>query len=394
MASPETPNDPAYTEHSSGMHVVESIRLRPGIYIGNTGAAGLRAVLFGLINRVVDDARTACAKRITVELLADGGCRVSDDGEGIPVHPVRGGMRFVEGVMTHVMIWGRDADRYRFSSGVHGRFDLPTANALSRRCVVEVRRDGWLWRQEYERGRPLAPLVAVRPAAATGTSISFWPDPDIFEQECAFSYPLIRDRLHELACLNPGLFLDIRDERSDPPLEESFCSPDGLVDLLRHRTLGLVAVHPTVAFGEAKTKEGEFGVAFAWFRRQEEGFFAFANGILTPQGGSHLTGFRHGMTRTGRRLLPKNPRWSRRRGAPNGEVIRLGLFAVVAVRLEDPMFSGALRGTLNNVQVEWPMRSLTSEVFDSFFRDHPDEADAIVEHLRDSLLVDPKTGMP
>jgi DNA gyrase subunit B len=268
------------------------------------------------------------------------------------------------------------------------------ANALSHRLVVEVRRDGHLWRQEYARGKPVCPLECVEPASTTGTSITFWPDPDLFTSGCDFSYLHLGERLSDLAYLMPQICFRLRDERTSPALEETFCTQDGLAGMLKQRSRGLVPVHPTIVHGKTTVRQGRLEFALAWFRSDIERWHTCANTYVTPQGGAHLTALREGVTRTVRAVL--RPRQGAGGGGslPDGEDIRRGLFSAVSVQIEEPMFSGSTRDRLNNPEVRAPVTALTRRALEAFLRDHPDEAEAIVAHILDPQPVDLKTGMP
>jgi DNA gyrase subunit B len=268
------------------------------------------------------------------------------------------------------------------------------ANAVSSRFIAEVRREGHLWRQEHARGKPLAPLECVEPASTTGTSITFWPDPEIFTSGSDFSFTILRERLSDLAYLMPGICLRLRDERTSPALESTFCTRDGLAGMLEQRSRGLVAVHPTIVQGKATSRQGTLEIALAWFRSEKERWCTFANTEVTAQGGTHLSGLREGVTRAVRLVLRSRQGGGEGGSLPNGEDMRHGLFSAVAVQLEEPMFSGATRDRLHNPEVQAPVAALTRRTVETFLRDHPDEAEAIFAHILDPCSVDPKTGMP
>ena len=365
-------------------HPVEHIRARPGMYIGNAGlryteSAGLRYIILRLIDLSAEEGHAGHATLVSVELLADGGCRVSDDGEGIPVYIFEPGVRFLERAMTS------------FLGAEHGSYALLAPNALSRRLVVEVQRDGFLWRQVYERGQPSTALESVRPVTTTGTTITFWPDPDIFRDDRAFSYPEIRDRLRDLAWLTPEVRFTIRDDRVSPALEETFYSEDGLAGMLAYSSNGEKAVHPTIVHGQASIAKCDIQIALAWFNRGGESR-AFTNNYHTSHGGTHLDGLRTGITRAITTIRQNRPVAPTGKAVLKGEDIRDGLFSFVAVNLPEPQFNSAMRVRLNNLEVEGQVAALTRQTLEAFFRDHPDEAEAILAHI---LARRPRTtGMP
>jgi DNA gyrase subunit B len=383
-------------DYSSGdirvLKDLEHIRIRPGMYIGDTGARGLHNMTLAVIELALEEAREGGGNRIEVTLLADGGCRVLDNGPGIPVEiNEQLGGSFVEAIMTRVFCGGKfTRERHGYGMGLLHGVGCQTVNALSRRLVVEVQRDGHLWRQEYQRGNPLATLARVRPTTATGTSITFWPDEAIFKETRAFSYLTFRERFRDLAWLLPELSFKLRDERVEPVLEEMFCTRDGVAGMLREKTRGLTLIHPTVVHGRSNGPV-QIEIAFGWYSCAEEGGWTFANTRPTTLRGRHLGSFRQAVLSSIRGFIRQQPSkfgW----GIPKGEAVRRGLYSVIAVLLDDPQFGGSLRDHLNNPEVIQPVGRLTRQALARFFSEHPDEAAAILAHIRDPQLVDRKTG--
>jgi DNA gyrase subunit B len=264
-------------------------------------------------------------------------------------------------------------------------------NALSCRFIVEVQTEGLRWRQEFSRGVAVTPLSPVGPSRGAGTTLTFWPDPDIFKEESSFSFTTVRERLREIACHFADPSIQLRDHRLAPAQECRFHSGMDLRDLLEVHSRGTMPVHPTLVHGKAVVPEGEIEVAFRWIQSRAERFIGFANLRRTDRGGNHLTGLHRGIAQVWnpRLRLTTQPDGT---GMEPGPACRAGLLAIVAVRVQEPRFQGSTMERLHNPEIEAPVARLVCDCLEAFLRAHPDEADAIADHLRAPAEADPKSG--
>jgi DNA gyrase subunit B len=357
---------------------LDPVRQRPGMYIGTTGIRGLHHLVYEVVDNAVDEAMAGHATRIKVELLADGGCRVSDNGRGIPVDTVKGEKKAaVEVVLTTLHAGGKfEGKGYQVSGGLHG-VGVSVVNALSERLEVEVARDGKLWSQEYERGKPLGKLKAGRPVKRTGTMVAFWPDPLIFTDEREFKFDTLAQRLREMAFLNKGLEISFIDHRIEPALEETFRYTGGIVDFVKHLNGSRDAVHKRVVYFDAKADNHELEVALQWTTGFNESVFTFANNINTHEGGMHEEGFRRSLTRViGNYAKAKNILKEKDEGFA-GEDVREGLTAIVSVKLRNPQFEGQTKTKLGNTEIRSFVEKEMNERLAAFMEEHPPEARAI-----------------
>ncbi|MGH2693597.1 MAG: DNA topoisomerase (ATP-hydrolyzing) subunit B [Actinomycetota bacterium] len=357
---------------------LEPVRQRPSMYIGSTGARGLHHLVYEVVDNAVDEAMAGHCDRITVELLADGGCRVSDSGRGIPVGIVKGERKpAVEVVLTTLHAGGKFGGKsYQVSGGLHG-VGVSVVNALSERLVVEVVRDGKLWQQEYKRGRPLAKLKAVKPAKRTGTTVTFWPDPKIFTEERDFRFDTLAQRLREMAFLTKGLEIRLIDERVEPAAQETFRYTGGIVDFVKHLNSAREPVQKRVVYFETKGDNHELEIAMQWTNSFTESVFTFANNINTHEGGMHEEGFRRSLTRVITSYARAKGLLKEKDEALVGEDCREGLTAIVSVKLKSPQFEGQTKTKLGNTEIRSFVETSMNQKFGEFMEEHPGEARAI-----------------
>jgi DNA gyrase subunit B len=373
--------DARYIQVLEGLEVV---RKRPGMYIGSTGERGLHHLVFEVAGQAVNEVLAGRASSVEVTLLPDGGVRVADDGPGVPFEDaVDGGSPGLEAQLTQLMISAiRVGPRYPALSlrGV----GLAVVNALSTRLLAEVQRQGVRRVQEYARGAAAAPPVNAGPAAGTGTIITFWPDPDIFETtQCSFD--ALAERFRELAFLNRDLDISLTDERDDSePQSVRFRSLGGardMVALLDEQAAG--PAHPDIIGFEREDPRmaGMVEVALRWRGSGQEQLRSYANSEPTPGGGTHVVGFHDGV---GAALNA----YARARGlltAANPDLgtdrIGEGLTAVVSVKLERPEFEGATRGRLGNAAVRDCVRQAVQEDLGSWLEEHPQQAAAVIDRI-------------
>jgi DNA gyrase subunit B len=357
---------------------LEAVRKRPGMYIGSTGPRGLHHLVYEVVDNSVDEALAGHCDHVRVVLHPDNSCTVTDNGRGIPVEELKKEKRpAAEVVLTTLHAGGKfgDGDGYKVSGGLHG-VGVSVVNALSERLQLEISRDGAIWTQAYERGQPQAPLSDGVTTDSTGTSITFLPDDEIFD-ELEFDYATLAERLRETAFLTRGLKIDLVDERGAGQ-SDTFHYEGGIVDFVAHLNENKDALHRKTVFFEGETEDGQVEVAMQWNSSYQESVFSFANNINTHEGGSHLSGFRSALTRTlnayarGKGLLKEKDE------NLTGDDVREGLTAVISVKLADPQFEGQTKTKLGNPPVEGLVKETVNRKLGEFFEENPSEARRIV----------------
>ena len=376
---------------------LDAVRKRPGMYIGSTGPRGLHHLVYEVVDNSVDEAMAGECSEITITLLADGGMRVTDDGRGIPVdeHPTLH-RSALEVVLTVLHAGGKfDHKSYAVSGGLHG-VGVSVVNALSRRLVAEVLREGWCYRQTYQRGVPTGPVEVVGEAPRgpdgaprTGTTITFWADDEIFET-LEYSWELLTTHFRETAFLTAGLRVRVVDERPDRPQTVEFCYSAGLRDFVTHLNSKKDPIHNGIIHFSAAEENGdgphEVEVALQWNSTFHESIHTFANTINTHEGGAHEEGFKKALTAVVNRVaretgLLRTNGSGRGRGADltlTGEDIREGLTAIVSVKLADPQFEGQTKTKLGNTHIRSFVERTCNEHLKIWFEEHLSEARVIV----------------
>jgi DNA gyrase subunit B len=362
---------------------LEPVRKRPGMYIGSTGPTGLHHCVWEVVDNSVDEAMAGHATRIDITLLADGGCRVVDDGRGIPtdVHPQHK-MSGVEIALTKLHGGGKfGGNGYKVSGGLHG-VGVSVVNALSARLVVEVDRDGKRHRMSFaDGGTPQSPLEVVgdSPRGRTGTAVTFWPDPGIFEV-VEFSARTILERLQMMAFLNNGLEIRFRDERPGHDGEPvTFRYAGGIVDFVRHVNATKEALFSKVGYYELAEDAQEVEVAFQWNTGfNADGIHSFANGINTTEGGTHEEGFKAALTTAVNKYARAKNLLKEKEPNLLGEDIREGLTAIISVRLREPQFEGQTKSKLGNTATKTLVQRATNERLGDWLEENPTEANKIV----------------
>ncbi len=368
---------------------LEAVRKRPGMYIGSTGERGLHHLVYEVVDNAVDEALAGYCDRIDVTLLPDGGVRVIDNGRGIPVdeHPVEK-RPAVEVVLTMLHAGGKfDGQSYAVSGGLHG-VGVSVVNALSTRLEVEIRLDGHVWRQRYERSHPVTPLSRDEPTDETGTTITFWPDPTIFETT-VWDWETLSRRLQEMAFLNRDLEINLTDERPDhattaedgdpaEPRTVRYRYAGGIADFVRHLNASKEPVHATVIdFGE----EGagiSAEIAMQWNGSYSESVHTFANTINTAEGGTHEEGFRAALTTIVNRYAREQKLLRDKDDNLTGEDVREGLAAIVHVKLADPQFEGQTKTKLGNTEAKSFVQKAVNDHLRDWFERNPGEAKDII----------------
>jgi DNA gyrase subunit B len=356
---------------------LEAVRKRPGMYIGSTGPRGLHHLVYEVLDNSVDEAIAGYCENVRVALHPDNSCTVIDDGRGIPVDELKKEKRpAAEVVLTTLHAGGKfGGDGYKVSGGLHG-VGISVVNALSERLHLEISRDGALWTQDYERGKPQADLSKGAATEAHGTTITFLPDAEVFD-ELEFDYATLAERLRETAFLTRGLKIELVDERAGGE-RDTFHYEGGIVDFVAHLNENKDALHRKTVFFENETDEGQVEVAMQWNSSYQESIFSFANNINTHEGGSHLSGFRSALTRTlnayarGKGLLKEKDE------NLTGDDVREGLTAVISVKLADPQFEGQTKTKLGNPPIEGLVKETVNRKLGEFFEENPGEAKRIV----------------
>src|SRR5919197_3249070 len=369
----------AYTAESIRvLEGLEAVRKRPGMYIGSTGPRGLHHLVYEVVDNAVDEALAGFCTRIDITLTADGGVRVFDDGRGIPVdeHPVEH-RSALEVVMTTLHAGGKfGGDSYAVSGGLHG-VGVSVVNALSKRLDVEVVRDGGRYRQAYERGVPTGPMETVGRAKGHGSTIAFWPDPDVFE-ETEFRFETISNRMREMAFLNAGLRITLTDERGSEPKSEVYEAPGGIRDFVAHLNSTKEPVHQQIIYFESRANSHFVEVAMQWNSSYNDAVSTFSNTINTHEGGTHEEGFRAALTSTVNRYARTNALLKEKDPNLTGDDVREGLTAIVSVKLREPQFEGQTKTKLGNTDVKGFVQTATTSALNEWFEEHGPQAKAIV----------------
>ena len=369
---------------------LEAVRKRPGMYIGSTGPRGLHHLVYEIVDNSVDEAMAGRCSEIEITLGADRSVRVSDNGRGIPVDDVPSLQRSaLEVVLTVLHAGGKfDNKSYAVSGGLHG-VGVSVVNALSERLIADVRRNGRLYRQTYRRGIPDGPVTDIEAAEGTGTTITFWADPDIFET-LDFNWDTLITRFRETAFLTAGLRIAMTDERNfdeqGKPMHVDFRYEGGLRDFVAHLSAAKEPLHETVlAFTAAEeTPNGpqEVEVALQWNETFHDSIHTFANTINTHEGGTHEEGFKKALTGQVNRVARDSglfkPTSKEKDLTLTGEDIREGLVAIVSVKLSDPQFEGQTKTKLGNTEIRSFVERTCNEQLKNWFAEHPQETKVIV----------------
>ncbi|MCJ7436770.1 MAG: DNA topoisomerase (ATP-hydrolyzing) subunit B [Acidimicrobiia bacterium] len=360
---------------------LEPVRERPGMYVGSTGISGLHHLVYEVVDNAVDEAMAGEATRIDVTLLADGGCRVIDNGRGIPVdpHPEDKKKSAAEIVLTTLHAGGKfGGEGYKISGGLHG-VGVSVVNALSAKLELEIHRDGGKWTQTYKNGgAPTARLKKVGPSRKHGTTVTFWPDATIFE-ETEFRAQTLIERLREMAFLNRGLEIRFRDERPDPVFEQTFKFSGGISDFVRHLNASKEPLFKRVVAFADTGAEYEVDIAMQWNAGFYEGIHSFANNIATTEGGMHEEGFKKALTNVLNRYAKAKGGVKEKDENLLGEDIREGLTAIVSVKLRNPQFEGQTKAKLGNTEMRSLVEKATNEKLAEWLEEHPSEGRQIVQ---------------
>jgi len=371
---------------------LEAVRKRPGMYIGSTGERGLHHLVWEVVDNSVDEAMAGHASKVEVTLLADGGVRVTDDGRGIPVdmHPVEK-KPTLEVVLTVLHAGGKfGGDSYAVSGGLHG-VGVSVVNALSVALEAEIYRDGYVWRQRYEDSKPVTEVQRGETTKKTGTSITFWADPKVFETT-RYNAETVARRLQEMAFLNKGLSIVLRDERASEEDESGedadgsaareqervFHYPGGLEDFVKHINATKEPIHKKAVSFSASGEGLEVEVAMQWNSGYNQSVYTFANTINTHEGGTHEEGFRAALTRVVNAYAKEKKLLKDKDGSLTGDDVREGLAAIVSVKVGEPQFEGQTKTKLGNTEVKSFVQTAAFEWLNDWFDRNPADAKTII----------------
>lgn len=359
---------------------LEAVRKRPGMYIGSTGPRGLHHLVYEIVDNSVDEALAGYCKSINVTIQKDNSIMVEDDGRGMPVdnHP-KLGIPAVEVIHTVLHAGGKfGGGGYKVSGGLHG-VGASVVNALSTKMEVEVKRNGNIYRQEYERGKTVAPLAIVGESKKTGSKTIFWPDPEIFQETTEYDYDTLQHRLREMAFLNKGIKIVLADEREGKKKKEVFHYEGGLKEFVKHLNNNKDALHEEIIYFEVNKKNMELEVAMQYTDRYNEMVLSYANNISTTEGGTHMAGFRTALTRVFNDYARKNKILKDNDDSLAGEDVREGITAIVSVKLTEPQFEGQTKTKLGNTEMRGFVETSTSENLTAFLEENPTQAKVILE---------------
>ena len=365
---------------------LDPVRKRPGMYIGSTSASGLHHLVWEIVDNAVDEALAGFCTKILVTVHPDNSVTVVDNGRGIPVdeHPVKK-IPTLEVVLTILHAGGKfDNSAYKVSGGLHG-VGSSVVNALSKKMIAQVKRDGNVYEMQFERGKTTQKMSIVGTSEDTGTAITFWPDDEIFETT-VYDYDTLHDRLQEMAFLNRGLTIVLTDERERTPRVEEFCYQGGIIDFVKFLNAGEEVdaglKEPIYLSGEISTddaaKRAEVEVAVQWNTSYSEHVMSFANNIYTPDGGMHMEGFRTALTRVINDYARKQNILKEKEANLTGNDIREGLTAVISVKLGDPQFEGQTKAKLGSSFIRPLVMKIVSDGLAEYLEEHPKQARTIV----------------
>jgi DNA gyrase subunit B len=356
---------------------LEAVRRRPGMYIGSTGSSGLHHLVYEIVDNSIDEALAGFCDRIEVVIGKDNSISVTDNGSGMPVgiHP-KLKKPTVEVILTVLHAGGKfGGGHYKVSGGLHG-VGASVVNALSEWLIVEVKRDGHLYRQRYERGKPVTPFETVGEARGTGTKIVFKPDPEIFE-ETEYDFDILSRRLKELSFLNKGIKIILRDERQNR--EDTYHYEGGIVSFVKHLNRNKEVLHPEPISIQGSKDDVLVEIAMQYNDSYTENIYAFANNIDTTEGGTHLIGFKSALTRAFNDYGKRYNYIKENEKALSGEDVREGLTAVISVKLHEPQFEGQTKTKLGNTEVRSIVDNIVYEGVMGFLEENPSISKIIFE---------------
>src|SRR6056300_366306 len=365
---------------------MEHVRKRPSMYIGDVGSRGLHHLVYEVVDNSIDEAMAGYCTSISLEINNDSSLTVEDNGRGIPVglHK-KEGVSALQVVMTKIGAGGKfDKDSYKVSGGLHG-VGVSCVNALSISLKATVQREGKIWQQEYERGKALYPVKTVGDSDSNGTEVTFQPDPVIFTQTTEYSYETLANRMRELAYLNKGITITLIDHRNvdekGGPVTEIFKSEKGLEEFILFLDQSREPLIQTVISMEGEKNGIPVEVAMIYNSGFSENLHSYVNNINTHEGGTHLSGFRRGLTSTLKKYADSSGMLDKLKFEISGDDFREGLTAIVSVKVAEPQFEGQTKTKLGNREVNAPVSQAVSKMLTDYLEEHPDDAKIIVQKV-------------
>ncbi len=365
---------------------MEHVRMRPSMYIGDVGSRGLHHLVYEVVDNSIDEAMAGHCDRISVTINEDNSVTTEDNGRGIPVgmHK-KEGVSALEVVMTKIGAGGKfDKDSYKVSGGLHG-VGVSCVNALSEKLVATVHRDGKIWEQEYQRGKSVEPVKEVGTSDKTGTIVTFLPDKTIFQDVNTYSYDILATRLRELSFLNKGITITITDKRNKDKdgndVYEEFYSKDGLVEFIKFLDETREPIMKDVIAFEGEKNGVPVEVAMIYNTSYSENLHSYVNNINTHEGGTHLSGFRRGLTHTLKKYSETSGMLDKLKFEISGDDFREGLTAIISVKVAEPQFEGQTKTKLGNKEVSACVSQAVSEMLSDYLEEHPEDAKTIVQKV-------------
>ncbi|MFR5263458.1 MAG: DNA topoisomerase (ATP-hydrolyzing) subunit B [Christensenellales bacterium] len=357
---------------------LEAVRQRPGMYIGSTGTKGLHHLVYEIVDNSVDEALAGYCKNIKITIQKDNSIKVEDDGRGMPVdkHP-KMGIPAVEVIHTVLHAGGKfGGGGYKVSGGLHG-VGASVVNALSTRMEVEIKRNGKIYMLAFEKGKTVEKLHEIGESKKTGSTTIFWPDPDIFD-ETEFDYSTLQHRFREMAFLNKGVNITLKDER-EKGKKDVFHYEGGIKEFVKHININKEIIHSDIIYFEVSEKDREVEISMQYTDKYNEMIQAYANNIATPEGGYHLSGFKSALTRVFNDYARKNKFLKDNEDNLAGEDIREGLTAIISVKLTNPQFEGQTKTKLGNSEMKGFVETATNEYLTAFLEQNPNQSKSILE---------------
>ena len=358
---------------------LEAVQKRPGMYIGSTGSRGLHHLVYEVVDNSIDEALAGYCKNITVTIHPDDSITGVDDGRGIPTGMNKAqGKTGVELALTVLHAGGKfGGGGYKVSGGLHG-VGVSVVNALSEKLIVEVKQNGKIHRQTFEKGKPVTDLEVTGNTNRSGTMIYFKPDRDVFD-ETEYDFDILQHRIRELAFLNKGLCITLINEKESPKRVEKYCYDGGISSYIEYMNRNKDKLYDKVVYFEKEQDDCMVEVAFQYTAGYSENIFAYANNINTPEGGTHINGFKSALTRTINVYARKNNFLKANDKNLTGEDAREGLTAIVSVKLIDPQFEGQTKSKLGNPEVKGIVETIVGEQLTAFLEENPGIAKIIME---------------
>ncbi|WP_318342809.1 DNA topoisomerase (ATP-hydrolyzing) subunit B [Flagellimonas baculiformis] len=384
----EEANKKQYSADSiQALEGMEHVRMRPSMYIGDVGVRGLHHLVYEVVDNSIDEAMAGYCDAIDVVINEDNSITVKDNGRGIPVDlHKKEGVSALEVVMTKIGAGGKfDKDSYKVSGGLHG-VGVSVVNALSNHLKATVHRDGKIWEQEYEKGKTLYPVKSIGESDETGTVVTFIPDDTIFTQTTEYNYETLANRMRELSYLNKGITITLTDKRNKDDkgefISETFHSEEGLKEFIRFLDGNREPLTQSVISMEGEKNGIPVEVAMVYNTGYTENLHSYVNNINTHEGGTHLSGFRRGLTTTLKKYADNSGMLDKLKFEISGDDFREGLTAIVSVKVAEPQFEGQTKTKLGNREVTSAVSQAVSEMLTDYLEEHPEDAKQIVEKVK------------